>query len=107
MSDERCRAEIVATAEAMLRGEIHLIRGCRVISSMGFSLDDSESEVLIPIIGAESETDDFPIGEIRSLCAPEYLDRMDAKMERYLIEARGEILDCCREIIRAFSQPSS
>lgn len=104
MSFQNHTTELVATAESMLRGEMHLIEGCRRICSLRHKLDDPDNAVFLPIRGIESETDGFPLGKVRSTCAPDYLRRMDGEMERYLAGAREDILSDCREIIRVYSR---
>jgi hypothetical protein len=38
--------------------------------------------------------------------APDYLKRADEEMERYLADAKADILAACREIVRAYSRGS-
>lgn len=96
------KAELVAVANAMLDGKVNLIEGCRKICNLRDSVDP-DNDVFMPIEGIESETDHFPLGELRKQCTPDYLQRMDAEMERYLLDARNDIHNCCREIIHVFS----
>lgn len=103
MTLQTARAEIVSTAEAMLRGDVQLIEGCRRIWHLSHEMGDADNPVFLPIRAIESETDHFPLGEVRNRYAPDYLKRMDEEMERYLGQAREDILSSCREIIHAFS----
>ena len=68
-----------------------------------FAIGDSENDVFIPLRAIDSETDHYPLGEMRSRCANDYLQRMDTEMQDYLEEAKQDILDVCREIIRIYS----
>lgn len=97
------RRELVAVANSMLTGELDLVEGVRRICSLRFAVEDPENEVFLPIRGIESETDVFPIGAMRSNCSQEYLQRMDAEMQRYLTGAKVDILQACQEIVKAFS----
>jgi hypothetical protein len=74
-----------------------------MICSLRFAVGDPDNDVFMPIRAIESETDHFPLEEVRSRCAPDYLRRIDAEMQRYLSDARQDILDACKEIIRVFS----
>jgi hypothetical protein len=103
MTLQTTKAEIVATAQAMLTGETGLIEGCRRICKLRHEVGDPENPVFLPIRGIESETDHFPLGEVRKQYAPDYLKRLDDEMRRYLAEAQEDILSACREIIHAFS----
>ena len=97
------RHELVAVASGMLAGSINLIEGMRRICALRFSIEEPDNEVFLPIRAMESETDSFPLGAMRSNCSEGYLKRADAEMESYLADARDEILQACREIVRAFS----
>ena len=97
------KRKLVDTAKLMLVGEMPLIEGCRRICALRDHIDDPDNPVFLTIEGVESETDHFPLGKLRDQCAPEYLKRVDEEMERYLADAREDILKACREIIRVFS----
>jgi hypothetical protein len=97
------RHELVAVAAGMLAGGINLIDGMRRICKLRFAIEDPENEVFLPIRAMESETDSFPLGEMRSYCSEDYLKQADAEMKIYLADAGDDILQACREIVRAFS----
>ncbi|AOZ04637.1 hypothetical protein BKK80_01350 [Cupriavidus malaysiensis] len=97
------RHELIVLANSMLAGELNLIEGVRQICALRFAVEDPENEVFLVIRGIDSETDTFPLGAMRANCSPEYLSRMDNEMQRYLSEAQVDILEACREIIKAFS----
>ncbi len=101
--DESKRNELIAVANAMLDGEINLIEGVRKICSLRHAIGDPENDVFMPIRAIESETDHFPIGELRKQCSDDYLQRVDNEMQRYLAEAKEYIFTVCQEIIRVFS----
>ncbi len=100
---EKKRSELVAVATAMIEGRMHLIEGARRICALRHAVGQPENEVFMPIRAIESETDHFPLGEMRARCANDYLQRMDDEMNRYLDSARQDILSACKEIIRTFS----
>lgn len=95
------RQEIVELANLMLFGDINLIEGTRRICALRFAIDDPENEVFLPLRAIESETDAFPLGAMRSNCSAEYLKRADSDLESYLVDARDDILQACREIVMA------
>lgn len=97
------RTELVTIARAMLDGRLHLIEGTRRICALRHVVGQPENDVFAPFRAIESETDHFPCGEMRIHCAADYLQQMDTDMNRYLEEARQEILAACEEIIRVFS----
>jgi hypothetical protein len=97
------RHELVKVANAMLAGDMNLIEGIRQICSLRFAVADPENEVFLAIRGIESETDTFPIGQMRSNYSQEYLQRMDFEMQSYLAEAKDDIRQACQEIVQTFS----
>jgi len=97
------RHELVTVAEAMLAGEANLLEGVRRICALRFAVEDPENEVFLAVRAIDSETDHFPLGAMRATCSPEYLKRADGEMQAYLADARGAILQACREIVRVLS----
>jgi hypothetical protein len=97
------RKELVATATAMLFGEINLIWGIRRILSLSGEIGDGGNEVYIPVRAIDSETDHFPLGDVRLNWESGALGRMDIEMEDYLTEAKEDILRSCQEIVQFYS----
>lgn len=97
------KQELVDTAKAMIDGRMDLIVGIRAICSLRFAVGAPDDEIFFPIRGIESETDVFPVGELRKSYNQEYLARVDIEMSDYLKEAESDILDACKEIIKKFS----
>ena len=100
------RTELVTVAEAMIDGKMNLIEGVRKITALRHDVENPDDEIFMPIRAIESETDHFPIGAARTQCAPDFLKRADEEMERYLAEAKADILAACKEIVRAYSRAS-
>ena len=98
------RTELVSTARAILNGDIHLIEGVREICSLRHYVEDPDSEVFMPIRAIESETDHYPLGEMRSEYAQDYLRRLDAEMQHYLKDAKDDIVGACKEIVLVYSE---
>lgn len=97
------REELVGLANSMLSGGINLIEGVRKVCALSVAIGDSENDVFAPMAAIESETDHYPLGEVRARCAEDYLRRMDAELESYLMEAGPDIMDACRDVIRTYS----
>jgi|LakMenE01Jun11ns_1017448.scaffolds.fasta_scaffold8921430_1 hypothetical protein len=97
------RHELIAVASGMLAGGINLIEGIRRICALRFAIEDPDNKVFLPIRAMESETESFSLGEMRAHCSEDYLKRVDAELESYLADARDDILQACREIVRTFS----
>ena len=95
-------AKIVRVAEAMIEGKMQLIQGCRDLCGFLSLTLEPERDVFLAIIAIESETDHFPLGDVRRECAPDYLKRMDGEMDRSIEDARVDILCACHELIQIF-----
>ena len=93
------RYELVTVVTAMLEDRLNLIEGVRKICALRHQIGDPENEAFMPIRAIESETDHFPLGKMRDQCDVNYLERMDAEMNRYLADAKQDILLACKEII--------
>jgi hypothetical protein len=100
---ESKRAELISVATSMLGGNINLIEGVRKICTLRHAVGDPDNEVFMPFRAIESETDHFPLGQMRECCAKDYLQRMDNEMQRYIVDAKNDILIACRKIIQIFS----
>ena len=98
------RTELIAVAAAMIDGKMNLIEGVRKITALRHDVENPDDEIFMPIRAIESETDHFPIGPARAQYAPDYLKRADEEIERYLADAKDNILAACREIVRVYSR---
>ena len=76
------RSELVAVATAMLEDRLNLIEGALKICALRHLAGDPENELFMPIRAIESETDHFPLAEMRQHCAADYLQRIDAEISR-------------------------
>jgi hypothetical protein len=97
------RDELLLVTYEMLTDKINLIEGVRRICSLRFLIDDPENQVFLSMRGIDSETDHFPIGDVRSRCSCDYLQRIDTEMIAFLAKAKPDILDACRDIIRMYN----
>ena len=97
------RQEIVSVSRSILEGKIDIIEGVRKLCALRTLMDNPEDEVFLPIRAIDLETDHFPIGNQRANWAPESLKKLDQEIEEYLADARDDIFESCREIIRAYS----
>jgi hypothetical protein len=97
------RQEIVSVSRSIMTGEINIVEGIRKICALRMFMDNPEDEVFLPIRAIDSETDHFPTGTQRANWAPESLKKLDQQVEEYLADAREDIYEACREIIRLYS----
>ena len=96
--------KITAVATAMINGEMSLIEGCRIISSLRHTANSPNDDIFNVFVGVDSETDGYPLGKVREGFNPEYLRRLDDDIEQYLEGERSSIIRSCQELIERFSK---
>lgn len=94
----------IAVAEAILRGDVGIIEGARQLSALAHDLvEDWRVDPDFLVMGAlDSETDHLPVGKARELWDPGALKEKDALVQRIEAEARHNVEQACRNIIRRF-----
>jgi hypothetical protein len=93
------RRTMLDVARGMIDGSILLVGGCRRLVRLQTVAQIPPNDTFNVFVGVESETDDFPVGCVRSEYAPELLAQLDAKVSNYLSQARPIIIEACRQII--------
>lgn len=101
--DPQKRAELFATAKAMLDGGIHLVEGCRVICRLCHQMGEHDNSLFLPILAIESDTDQYPLGDVRRKYNGLYLQRLDQELGEYLDSATPVIHEACRRIVAEFA----
>ena len=103
MNEIETKKEIIAIAQEMLSGKIHLISGCRMIRGLRYDTDRSDDEFFFTFRAVDSETDHFPLGKVRELCDEDYLKRVDKEISDYLANAGEDIRRACSNLIQTLS----
>jgi hypothetical protein len=101
---KRTEKELMEIAQQIIDNTIHPIEGCRLINKLRFKTANPSDEVFLPIIGIESETDEFVLGNTRSNADSTYLKEKDTELERYLLELKPVLIRTCEQLIRKFSE---
>lgn len=96
---QKKRDELASVSRRIVHGELHPIEGCRMVASIRNELPECDATVFDRIVLVESETEHFPMGEIREHYNAEVLRRLDQEMEDYLHDETGNIKEACRSII--------
>lgn len=102
---DEIRKTMANIARAMLRNEIGLLEGCRQLASVSRrlpALEASDPDVLT-FVGVDSESDDIPLGSVRTRWAAEALAEKDNQRDEYLSRARESIEQACRAIVDRYS----
>ena len=85
-------------AQAVLDGRMTVLEGARALVSLAHTdaVPDLEDRKLI--IAVESETDDLPVGEVRTLWATDMLKEKDVEIARAEKLYRDSFLQACQRI---------
>ena len=97
------RNELIELATLILKDEINVIEAIRKICNLRFQIDDPENEFFLPFIAIDSDTDHYPVGNMRANCDEGYLKSMDIEMAGFLKKERQYIVNACLDIIKACS----
>ncbi len=100
LTPEDAKIEIIGTCTAMIDGKLNLIKGCRKLALLRRDIGATEDEMFHPFIAVDSETDHFPLGEMRKQCSQSYLRKSDSEMDAYFEGASQEIIDACKKLIK-------
>jgi hypothetical protein len=73
--------EVVRTATAILNGSIDIITGARRLSTLQHQVYADNDPDFMTFVGINSDTDKFPIGEVRRHWSQESLVRYDAERQ--------------------------
>jgi hypothetical protein len=87
----------------MLAGSVGIVDGCRRLAKLFARLDVDEDDLFDWIKVVESETEDLPVGDARSLWWPEALEAKEKEFKPYLEEVRPEVLEVCEALVQRYS----
>jgi hypothetical protein len=94
---DRLRAR--ETAQRFLDGRITLLEAVRQLVSLAHTDAVAELEDRRFIIALDSETDTLPVGDVRSLWAPDSLKEKDVEIARAEELYRADFKETCRRIV--------
>ena len=96
--DSKVESEIVEISKKIISGEIELLVGCRQLNPFRFKTKKFQ-EILLPISGIVSETDDCLLGDERFGSSSDFLLRMDKERDEYLRRVKSIIIGTCQAIV--------
>lgn len=82
-----------------------IVEGCRSLLWLRELLNEPNDELFMPIIVVESETEHFPVGELRSQWQKDSLARVDAEVGAYIARVRESVLEACIALVKEYSAP--
>lgn len=95
-------AKIVATAQRILSGELNIVAGARQLASLRFDVGAEHDSDFIFLVGVDSETDHFPVGEVRSRWSTDALREKDGELQAYEASVRERTFQVCRSLIQKY-----
>lgn len=97
---------LVLTALKIIGGDVGLIQGCRSIVRMGRQSEGVRQDLFGVFRLVDSETDDVPMGDVRSLWDPRALAAKDQAVAEYLERVRPLVLEACERLIGKLGPPA-
>jgi hypothetical protein len=95
-------SKIVATAQAVLAGELGIIAGARRLCGLGHEIGADRDSDFTFFVGLDSETDHLPIGEVRQHWNVEALREKDAEIAQAEAFYRERAFEKCRRLIQRY-----
>src|SRR5215813_7548964 len=96
---------LVEIAREILDGRRGVLDGARVLSALLYRCGLDRDDDLILIISVDSETDRFPLGEVRKRWDPNVLAELDSEIQASEDFYRERIRRGCNLIISRFDYP--
>jgi hypothetical protein len=84
MSESASWQELLEVLELLISNSIGITEGCRLIVGLRHALHEDGNALFLPFVGVDSETDSFPLGNVRKLWSADGLRRADE--QRSVIE---------------------
>lgn len=104
MVNEFYRKKILSVAEQILNNSLDIVQGCRQLDSLYTRSSYAENDKDFLIIKAvASETDEFPVGEVRKHYDDKVLEKLDKELNEYLGQSKSIIFQACENIIKKYS----
>ena len=99
---------VVEVASAILRGELGVIEGSRLLCALRFRVSTLDHDPdFLPFVGIDSETDHLPIGEVRQLWASDALVRLAPEIQAAEDHWRQWAFTAAQRLLDRFSSTSN
>lgn len=97
----KARAEMLGWADRFLRGQANVVQIARILAPYAHVVDLRTREILVVFVGIDSETDDLPLGDVRSQWNSDALARADMLLAESGRLYRDKAAIACRQLIDA------
>ncbi len=104
MTDVNRIEQLVGVAEDILEGRIGITEGARKLSAFRSEKNLEADPDLLVATGVDSETDSFPLGDVRDLWNPAALKSKDAERAAVENHYHDYLMAACRRLVEKFKQ---
>src|SRR5690242_15905708 len=94
--------EIIHVSRSILDQSMGVIEGARLLAALRFRVRAENDDDFLVFTGIASQTDDFPIGEVRNHWNADALARYDIDRQRAETDFRESAETACRNLIRKY-----
>ena len=91
---------LIEVLSDLLADRVGITEASRKVASLRFSLGEESNELFFPFVGVDSETDAFPLGDVRNRWAPAALEREDAERIRYEQLCRPSLTQATEKLLQ-------
>lgn len=99
---EFAKQKFIALLKQIILGSINIIEGSRQIVSLHVEQQVENDLDFLTIVGFASETDEFPLGDVRKRYNADYLKKLDNELEEYLAIAKPSIIKACENLLKKY-----
>jgi hypothetical protein len=101
---ENRRRQAVEVAQAVLEGRRGICEGVRLLAGLAHDLvPDWRIDPDFVVLGAlDSDSDEFPLGQVRDQWNPIALAALDLEREEIERDAEPKVMNACRSIVMRF-----
>jgi hypothetical protein len=95
--------EVVDVSRSILDGKLALTEGARLLAELRSRVRAEEDKDFLVFMGIDSQTDHFPLGEVRARWDPAALARYDAERHSAESDFRQSAEEACRNLVRKYA----
>ena len=95
--------KLLALLNSILNGVVGIIDGCRKVVEIQYRLNMYDNKNFAVFESIDSDTDHFPIGDVRQYWNKESLAKADIEMKAYEEDVKNEVREACEKLISELS----
>lgn len=91
--------DLIEVLNALLSERLSVTEGCRRVSRLASDLNQRSNKLFLPFIGVDSETDRFPLGDVRTRWSSAALVREDEERARVENHYKSFVANACTALL--------